>query len=427
MVYRNDDSDPIPERDYINQQALVPQGKGVAEWLIGAPMGPSGDAGDATRPAYLALIRGMGMAREGETNVLVHWTRRPDHSFDSDYTDSRSGYKSPKELRGPLATKDIHYLGYTTEDEAFEDLRTNTLHHFGNAIAEINTLHLVDRTQALRPQETKEEGRTIVYMEPTTLEFRACKLPVGVEPSRLLQWITADLKKCQEAYKKHFEVLKKHLYDGSDQADKVSAAGVETSNFMVHRLCMDPSFSRADRQDCLEYVLAQKVHYFVLATTPYRSKVLTHPVFRYVLFMHQDKLNEQISAVERLVSEMDGGLTTKSKEALKKYWENVARNVMGKSDPNMPIVELKKRMSGVTKNMNIVLPFTEDQVAGGLTIGDLDNPKKYTMEVHVVIKRQLTEQLSELEKVRRDPNAQYRVKRDEGEIFYWVPIECLLR
>ena len=101
--------------------------------------------------------------------------------------------------------------------------------------------------------------------------------------------------------------------------------------------------------------------------------------------------------------------------------------VMGKSDPNMPIVELKKRMSGVTKNMNIVLPFTEDQVAGGLTIGDLDNPKKYTMEVHVVIKRQLTEQLSELEKVRRDPNAQYRVKRDEGEIFYWVPIECLLR
>ena len=431
VVYKNDDATRTDIKFLFSREIDYDIG-GLKRWLADMDMSPTGDLVD-TRPTYPAMYSAIEMAKPGQTNVLVHVASRPDH-FESDINEGRPGFMDPGMLKTRLKDRDVHYLGYALPSEVqgqslrtYDQMRMTTLNYLAGAMQEnyqyLNTF-LTDSVVASRPRSiTEDDGRLVTYMAPATMEFRACLLPANASPGHFGQNVMADVRKCQEAYEKHLQVVEKILIDGSAVARQAQDLSTRASVFLIDRICEQASSSIAEKQSCLTYSFTNKVHYFLDASTAYRSPKLQYPVFKYVLFMPEATLVKQVENIDRLVETLNTN-PTEARLSIQAYWMDVARSVLGKTDSRMRLGDLKKRMAGVNQ-MDVVLPFNTSGIANDLTIDDLDDAKKFTQDLVTKMTEQFGAQLAELRQVKGNDDIKYRV--GGGDSFYWVPIEYLLK
>lgn len=436
VVYYNDDAakPDAKESTYIVKKELTTKGAGLGEWLSGLDMASRGDL-VASRPSYRALIRAMEMAHTGETNIVIHLCGAPNHT---DEHEGRAGYEAEKDLKAPLQkNKNVHYLGYVlpptdaekTElaETLYDQFKESTLKAMASAMREkyrsLVPLHSVDgkMPEAAKVDESIANEQRTLHVTPASMELKVRMYWPG---SDVVGLITKDVGDCLVASEKFFKVMEKILVDGSDAAKQADPLSTEASASLIAQLCEGVSGgSEVDKMGCINYSFANKVHYFMDATTLYRAKNLQYPIFKYVIFMKDTELSDRIKQLSGLVNTLDG-LTADSRKAIEEYWKNTAKSILGNVDGNLKLEEIQERMYGI-QNLNIVKPFDGDGLFEGLKLVDLKDTKKFTNERVIKMKGHYNEQLQQLRGVLNDQKLRYEPKNGGGA-FYWVPSQFLL-
>lgn len=433
VVYYNDDaSRPDQRESYIVKKQLSPNGDGLTEWLNQQDMAERGDEVD-TRPAFRALARALEMLPDGETNVVVHMYSLEDHSI-SDLNDERPGYMDTRMLKDAVAkNSNSHYLGYIlpTEEamdaaDTYEQAKTQLL--MGLAVgmrekyAQIMEQHSGKAMESSKPMEGYAGGQRTVQMKPASLVLKSRVCDEGTDYGGLVEDAVGE---CQRTSQEFLDMLNKVLYDGSIVKEQADPLAAEASYSLVAQLCSDVSRDKdAAKSECLTYAFANKVHFFMDASTMYRSTVLGTPVFNYVVFMKQTMLSERINSLNNLISKIDGKLLNVTRDAMEDHWKGNAVSIMGKGDQNLSLDQILERMYGIEK-MNIVKPFQDEGLYGGLKLKDLHDAKKFTDDKVIQMAGHFRDQLDGLRAVRASDDLQYRIGKGR-DIYYWVPIEYLM-
>lgn len=440
VVYYNDDAaKPNAKKStYILKKDLIAGGEGLGEWLGDREMTSHGDL-VATRPAYQALIQAMEMARIGETNIVIHLSGAPDHS-EADENDQRAGYKDVRGLKSSLEKNpNIHYLGFILPpsnaeqtdlaDRTYAQLKGSTLVALASAMREkyrsLVDLHNVDgkMPEAAKVFETTANGQRTLEVKPAPMELKVRMYWPGSDAAGL---IAKDVEECLVASEEFFKTMEKILVDGSDEsiAKQANPLSAEASASLIEQLCAGLSGgSKVEKDACINFSFANKVHYFMDATTLYRSKSLQYPVFKYVVFMRDTELSDRIKQLSDLVSLLDG-LAADSRKAIAEYWKETCKSILGKVDDKLELEEINKRMIGI-QDLNIVPPFDGDGLFDGLKLSDLNDAKKVDNARLTKMKDHYNEQLQQLRGVRNDQELRYETKNGGGA-FFWVPSQYLL-
>jgi len=438
VVYYNDDAakQNAQKSTYIVKKDLTAGGVGLGDWLGAKEMTSRGDL-VATRPAYQALIQAMEMARRGETNIVVHLSGVPDHS-ESDLNDERAGYEDVRGLKSSLEKNpNVHYLGFVLPpsnseqtdlaDRTYAQFKGSTLVALASAMREkyrsLVDLHSVDgkMPEAAKVVESTANGQRTLQVKPAPMEL---KLRMYLPGSDVVGLIAKDVEECLVASEEFFKTMEKILIDGSDAAKQADPLSTEASASLIEQLCAGVSGGlEVEKKACINYSFANKVHYFMDATTLYRAKNLQYPIFKYVVFMRDTELSDRIKQLGDLVSLLDG-LAADSRKAIEEYWKQTCISILGKVDDKLELEEINNRMIGI-QDLNIVPPFDGDGLFDGLKLSDLKDTKKVDNARLTKMKDHYNEQLQQLRGVRNDQELRYEAKNGGGA-FFWVPSQYLL-
>lgn len=438
VVYNNDNAAKpnASESTYVVKKPLEPRGKGLEEWFKARSMEPLGDL-LPTRPAYTALIRAIEMTRPGETNVIIHLLGAPDHSED-DTNSERPGYADDRDLKAALAkNRNVHYLGYVLPsasdpqlaERTFAQMKETTLLTLAVGMREkyrsLLELHRNDGKMpaAPKPEEQVENGQRVVRALPAATELKARMYQPGSELGPL---VLQDVEKCVAAADGFFKIMEKIVKDNSDVAGQASSASTEASSSLIEQLCAEVSKgSDSAKERCIQYSFANKVHYFMDASSLYHPSGLNAPLFKYVVFMPQAKLAERIEKLDVLISVFEQNPLSEKRRTLAKHWEDTSKDILGRVDPKVGLKEILERMMGISQ-LNIVMPFKVDEVFAGLKVKDLESPSAFSDEGVRKMVNHYSNQLKELRAVQGNKDLKYEIGDGDGDVFYWVPAEFLL-
>jgi len=441
VVYRNEfagrDEASDPESNYCETIGpLSAAGQFAARLEAVVPRNAGDPSGQ--RAVHFALKRAVGFCQDDETNIIVHLGARPDVSVNHAFFSEKAGGGTRVEatdISGLLSiSKPVHYLGYVTwEDpaklpqrerdrlyEGLEELMQNMANRIKNSFGGGMSLAETGRdVEAARPVKLRQGGMPVTRMDRMgSWLMKTTLVPDQNGNNALAGSIRANIDSCLLLANKLVSDLDRLFQNDSKLAER--AAGLTSTDAMAIVLNgIDPAEHEAVRRTLDQ----EKVHMFVDSYTAYRAAGLTHPVFRYVLFYEESKLNEQLKALTDLNQKLDGGDPATVALAFRDYWLKKAEGVLGSgyTRSTVKVTDLLERLHGIQDLSGMVKPFQRTEIFGDLTIQDLEKGKKPSpdqMKRYQELVQRSVKELSAL----RDQKYYYEAPDGQSK-FYWVPIE----
>ena len=436
VVYRNDlaarSKDQETEENYLSAFGLSDDAAKVADWMGKQIATDAGDLED-TQAMHFALKRAIGLMKNDQANILVHITRSPDHAS-SDFPDrDRKTFVSITDLGRTLeADKEVHYIGYTAHtnpdpvlrEDAFNWMHNTVMSSFANTLSKKFVGALGYIAEGLKPQaprtiESEVNGVRTMGMHPSYFYMRSHLITSPDQMNTMGRSVAANIDSCLAMNERFMGYMDLIVEDESATADMTGE--FTSSAFLLAKLIPD-NLDKAQKDAYIKYFEEQKVQVFADAQTVYKAGSLRQPLFRYVLFMPEERLSQRYNQLNNIVTAINKMSAEEVRKKVKESWEESAKDVLGGKDfGQLGIADLQVRMLGIEK-MDIIRPFNTGQLMGNVRINDVDDPRKFSdMQFQQYLDR-LKLSLAELKKIRESDNF-YQVVGDMSTKFYWVPVE----
>jgi hypothetical protein len=423
-----------PESDFCKVIAPSADAKEVAMHIEKYTIGEGGDPSEREAVNF-ALKKAMEMLVPNQTNIIIHLGNGPDNSEDTFWESVKDSTLVTYNDLGNLLRKDldIHYINFTTYSTEVSQATRKVLYS--------------ETAQILLPEMATAQGNKYAGLSFVD-EYKQPEIPVLAEQS-LPEYDVSWMRKSPFSFKSYYLNDYHYPLTSTNILSEIDSCRLRTSEFLtsLNSVVEDesPLKERADDfsapildmifkslmkadegdaefyKDQKDWYAKSKVHIYVDAVTYYKTDVLEQPLFKYVLFMHEEQLKNKTRELGKLLSTLEDG--TDTQKVLAGHWQRVAEETlgMGKSTGKISVDELKNRMLGV-QDMDLILPPIYNKI-GGKTIDEIEKGKGFSDQEMDELTRYFRKAFDEIEKI-RNSDYYYRIPNTDQK-FYWVPLEYI--
>lgn len=440
VLYKNEfpdnTMDANPESQFCRIFDLSTNAKELAKKLSEYPIGEAGfkTEGEAV---YYGMKKAILMLVPNQSNVVIHIGNAPDNSSVDPWFKSQK----PETMLSPIDLGDIlknneidlnyiNFIGFSKEvsagtrklfyenqcDEILPELATSQANkYFGIEF-------VISNTQPETPVLTKTtiNGAKVARMTKSAFQIKSYYLD-DYNESLVSNYLALELDSCALKTKEFLSNLKEIVEDESALNDRASDFKIPVLSLIIDELIKNDVNNEQFLNDFREWCAAEKVQLFIKSNTYYKCDKLKYPLFKYVLFMHEDKLSSRLADLRKLTGEFRNETQANVQASLGKYWSSLAETVLGgdKKYENITIEELRKRLLGI-ENMNLMLPSDLEQF-GGLTVGEIMSKKKLSDVQIDQLMNYFKTAYSNLQEI-YNGDVYYQIEGTNSK-FYWVPLE----
>ena len=442
VIYRNEFADmneaADPENNYCETIGPLSNAGQFGARLASVVPRNSGDP-SGQRAVHFALKRAIGFCQDNETNIIVHIGARPDVLAGNPFfvsAKANGGTRvEPTDVSDLLSiNKPVHYLGYVGWDdpakvpqrererlyEGLEEMMQNMANRIKNSFGGGMSMAETGRdVESARAVETRQGGLSVIRMDHMgSWLMKTTMLPDKNSNNTLAASIRLNIDSCL--------LLAQKLVTELDQLFQNDSPLSERAGDLTNSAAMDVLLDGIDpsEHDAVRAILSkEKVHMFVDSRTVYKAGGLTHPIFRYVLFYEESKLNDQLRDLTDLNQKLDAGDPAMVAMAFREYWMKKAEGVLGSgyTKATIKVEDLLERLHGIQDLSGMVKPFARTEIFGDLTVQDIENGKRPAPDQMRKYQQLVQQSVKELTSLR---DQKYYYEAPEGHNkFYWVPIE----
>ncbi len=442
VLYKNESNDEgfdtNKESDFCQVISLSSNAKELAKTLESYPVGESGQATEA-EAVYYGMKKAILQLIPDQENVIIHIGNAPDNTVIDPFFNSKKAETvlDPNELGELLKDKGIdlnyiNFIGYTTDVKSstrktfFKNQSEDILPEL--AVAQANKYFgvkfVINKKQPESPtlQRYRAEGAEVAKMTKTPFQIKSYYLNDYNLP-QVRSYLEMELDSCDQRTEEFLTNLKKVVEDESALNNRTSDFKMPVLALVIDQLIEKDSENTQFLKEFQEWCATEKVQLFVKSNTYYKCDVLKNPLFKYVLFMHEEKLDARLRELRKVASVIQNGDEKETIGALQDYWSSLAQSVLGgdKKYEKITIEELRKKMLGV-ENLNLMLPNNLEKF-GSLAIGDVLKMKNMSDAEEDAMKHYVTNTYDSLKKI-YDGAVYYQIEGTSTK-FYWVPLEYI--
>lgn len=439
VVYRNEfqneSENNDPESDYCQIVPLKEDTEYISKYLEGWSFRESGDPSEY-EAFYYAFKKATELLEPFETNIIVHLGNGPDRR-DKYFGDCKGETCiTPYEIGNSLNDDtELHYLGFVTHTP--QDIVSESKRHalqeqindgLINEISKVqyNRVFAYDfaknQSQATQPKgKVKLEGtfEEFTISTPYVLKSFYQKTARGTNDIQYL--ITSHIDTCYQQqneltnYLQAFFNPKRMLSDRSGHFSKKGGL----ASFYNHL----SQLPQQEQDSILLHFSQNQAQIFQDAITVlYHDKVPKQPLFKYVLFLNENKLVDREKHIESLIRTAESQTSSDFTSELQNYWRSIAEDLLGGGEyDGLTIQQIRDRVLGIDE-MDLVLPETLGKI-GNMTIDDLSKKHKLREDDINQLRTKFKNKGDEVERLLNSDY--YFVPPGGGTRFYWVPVELI--
>ncbi len=443
VLYKNERNDEgintNPESEFVKLYPKRANAKQLAADIDSYTIGEAGTKTDG-EAVYYAMKKAMDMLVPNQSNVIIHIGNAPDNSVINPFFQTKKSETNltSNDLGMLLRNSDVdlqyvNFIGYS------ESVKRSTREDFFTAqcddilpalaTAQSNKIFGVDFVIDKRKPEApalityRIPGAEVATMTKSAFEMKSYLL-TDYNTDKVSEWMVAELDTCDMRTEEFLATLKKVVDDDSPLSNRTGDFDIPILSKIIDELLKDNAGNEKMLNEFKEWCATSKVQLFVKAETFYKCDKLEYPLFKFVLFMNEEKLDNKITTLRNISTTIRRGDDKETLAEMQKYWIDIAGALIGgskkdKSIEKITISQLQQKVNGIEGD-GIILPNNIEKF-GGIEIGDLMKKSKlsadqekamsdYFLEVH--------KKLSEL----KDQKVYYQVI-DGGPKYYWVPLE----
>lgn len=438
VIYKNEFNtrnwNENPESDFCHVIALSPNAKDVARQIDKYPIGEGGDVSEREAVHY-ALKKAIKMMVPNQTNIVIHLGNGPDNTEDVFWESVKDNTSITHNDLGNLLREDldIHYIHFTTySTEVADGTRKRLYSETAKQLLPEMATAQGNKYAALSFVDDYKQPEIPVLTNFTYPDYDVAKMinsPFLFKAYHLNDYhykltsanILAEIDSCRFRTDEFLANLNKVVEDESPLKERADDFSAPILDMIFKNLMKDDEGDAKFYKEQRDWYAQAKVHIFVDAITYYKTDVLEEPLFKYVLFMHEEMLINKIRELGKLLSALEDG--TDTQKVLAGHWQRVAEETlgMGKNSGKISIDELKSRMLGI-KDMDLILPPIYNKV-GGKTIDEIEKGKGFSDQEMDELTRYFRKAFDEIEKT-RSSEYYYRIPNTDQK-FFWVPLEYI--
>ena len=433
--YQNESGNNDPESDYCQIVPLQENADYISNYIKEWNFRESGDPSEY-EAFYYAFKKATELMEPFETNVIVHLGNGPDRR--DKYFGDCPGETcvTPFEIGNSLNNNtEMHYIGFVTytPDAIVSESKRNALYEqindgLLNEISKVQYNRVFaydfakDQSQATQPKGSIEaEGffKTFSISTPYLLKSFYQKTAHGINDIQNL--IVSHVDTCYQQQNELTNYLQAFFNPDRILGDR---AGHFSKEGGLAAFYSQLSQLPQEEQDSilLQFSQSQAQIFQDAVTVLYHDSVPQQPLFKYVLFLNENKIKDREKHIQSLIRTAESQTSSDFTAELQNYWRSIAEDLLGGGDyDGLTIQQIRDRVLGIDK-MDLVLPETLGKI-GDMTIDELSKARKLGEEDINQLRSKFKNKGDEVEKLINSDY--YFVPPGGGTKFYWVPVELI--
>jgi len=441
VIYRNEffgkSWTEDPEDKIITTYELSPDGKTLARDLKKEALQCGERVPSATKAVYYGLEKALDLCRPDQTNIIIHVGHNPDNSSEFLYydPDKAKTHTTPNDIANAIPTDvEIHFINFVGYSENVENQQRKLLFsNISNGLLPELSAEQSNKYAGIDYYENYKKPEAPVLSTSSGSGYQSARMansPFQIKSYFLndynlnifKEFSLSEIDSCSFKAEKFLANLESVVEDDSPLSDRASEFSLAYLDLCLQKLLEEDSDNAQVMKEFKEWAAREKVQLFVESGTYYRTEALNNPLFKYVIFMNKDDLDQKIDGLRDLSSSFgDGSSDADMRKALTEYWAKIGESVLGGgSYKGKTPQELKARIYGI-EDLDIIMP--DIYSLGEIEISDIEKSKRLSPGELEKIRRHVKTSYNKLVEL-LESDYYYQVE-DSRSKFYWVPFEYL--